>query len=353
MVGSPTSAASKVRSLLAMDVKRLCIGMGLVALPMITAGCQFDESVSSGLSDSNDGGPSVTRRDSGSQRADAGASVDAGPMDAQPPACLMDPTYVERDGSDHRYRFEGSGLHYDQAQASCAATGGHLVVIDDEDENVFVASLGGAPWIGLNDLAVENSFSWVTGVVPSYSNWSNGEPNDSGDHEDCALTTGGNWNDGECSNLREFVCECDPARVAPPPPTCMMSPAYSQIHQGRRYRSEAAATNYMAAQTSCNAEGGHLVVVTDDTENDYVRNMISENAWIGYSDTDVEGSFVWATGTANLFIHWGGGQPDNSGDEDCVETNTNGDWNDLPCSRDRDFVCECDPVVVTDSFGGI
>jgi hypothetical protein len=284
---------------------------------------------------------------------DGGTVVDSDAAVLVPPACIVDSSYELRPGSDHLYRYEASGLFYDQAQASCAATGAHLVVIDDTDENDYVTSLGGAPWIGFNDYAVENSFAWVTGAAISFTKWSSGEPSDNGGDEDCTLVQGGNWNDGECSNLREFVCECDPALHMPPAPACMSSAAYSQVFQGRRYRSEGNTATYADAMASCAAEGGHLAVVTDTAENDYVRSMISDTSWIGFSDSVSEGNFTWITGSTSSYNKWSGPQPDDNGGEDCVEVNTNGDWNDQKCAATRGFVCECDPTVAINSLGGI
>ncbi len=334
-----------------MGVLRARICWRLLVFTALATSCSFDASVPVVVVPSNsDGAPIVDELDASIV---SDATVDATPPDAQLPACLMDSSYVERTGSSHRYHYEASGLFYDQSQSFCAESGAHLVVIDDTDENDFVATLGGSPWIGINDLEVEGSFAWVTSAAVIYSNWSSSEPNDSGGDEDCALSSGGNWNDGECSNLREFVCECDPMRLTPPPPDCMTSSAYSRIYQGRRYRWEPNPTNYAAAQTSCASEGGHLVVVTDDTENGYVQDMISEAAWIGYSDGESEGNFIWGTGSASSYTNWGSGQPDNNSDEDCAEANTNGNWNDLNCSANRAFVCECDPFVTLDTLGAI
>lgn len=338
-----------------MAAKGTCDGGKLAGLALLLSACAFDGNVSVDPA-STAGDAGSTDNPSGADAAfdgDGAVVVDNDAADLLPPACLLDPTYELRPSFDHRYRHEANGLFYDQAQASCAATGAYLVVIDDSDENDYVTSLGGAPWIGFNDYAVENGFEWVTGAAISFTKWSGGEPSDSGGDEDCVLTQGGNWNDGECSNLREFVCECDPAVRIPLAPACMNSAAYSQIFQGRRYRSENNGATYVEAIASCAAEGGHLAVVTDAAENDYVRAMISDTAWIGFSDSASEGSFTWITGSASSYNKWTGPQPDDSGGEDCVEVNTNGDWNDQKCTATRDFVCECDPTVAINSLSGI
>jgi hypothetical protein len=322
-----------------------------LVMPLLASACTFDPSTANG--NGAGGGPSIgpTVGADAAVLDDGALAPDATPGDAET-TCLTDPDYSLRPGSDHRYRFEGSGLVYDEAHAACAGQGAHLVVIDDQNENDYVSSLGGSPWIGLNDLEEEDSFAWVTGDPLNYENWAGNEPNDNGGDEDCTIFQG-NWNDGECSNQREFVCECDPARQVPPPPACLASAAYSQVFQGRRYRAESTATSYALAEASCASEGGHLVVITDDTENGYVRSMISGNKWIGYNDIESEDEFVWVTGSPSSYNNWRDNQPDNSNGEDCVEADNNGDWNDRPCTDNRPYVCECDPFVRGNAFVGL
>jgi len=80
-------------------------------------------------------------------------------------------------------------------QAEAVSLGGHLVTINDADENAFVFSIsGGGPWIGYNDIAVEGTFEWVSGIVTGgYENWAGGEP--SGDSDVVHMQGDGTWND--------------------------------------------------------------------------------------------------------------------------------------------------------------
>lgn len=108
---------------------------------------------------------------------------------------------------------------WEQAQAEAESLGGNLVTINDAQENLWVfamyARLRGYPfgdgldptgyWIGLNDIAEEGVFEWVSGEPVTFTNWAFGEPNNVvGSNEDWVELTVregpvlklGEWNDG-------------------------------------------------------------------------------------------------------------------------------------------------------------
>ena len=70
-------------------------------------------------------------------------------------------------------------------------------------------------WLGATDLTTEGTFIWESsGNLLTYKNWAVGQPNDSGQNEDCihmwCLFKNGEWNDAPCdyiSTPQTSMCE--------------------------------------------------------------------------------------------------------------------------------------------------
>ena len=77
-------------------------------------------------------------------------------------------------------------------------------------------------------------------------------------------------------------------------------------------------------------------------ENSFVHTLIgSGNAWIGYNDQDMEGTFVRSrTGDAGTFSNWSSGAPNMNGEEEnCVVLNGT-DWHDVACNATFQYICK-------------
>ena len=108
------------------------------------------------------------------------------------------------------------------AHQFCVQNGGHLVDIENKEENSIVGNIfengtnteGDGIWIGVNDQISEGLYHASDGSVQKYFNWKAGEPNDDngGLSEDCVEMTfavgfGFTWNDLLCSSKKQFICE--------------------------------------------------------------------------------------------------------------------------------------------------
>jgi mannose receptor, C type len=97
----------------------------------------------------------------------------------------------------------------------------------------------------------------------------------------------------------------------------------------------------------CQGNGGHLVSVADAGEDAFVFDGANQfsNAkfWMGLNDIAVEGKFVWQDGSPVTYTHWEPMEPNEQGDEDCMQGNRfhpKSTWNDESCQQAYRFVCE-------------
>lgn len=142
-------------------------------------------------------------------RADAGLRPDAG--DANPvdvPAagvCADDARYVAVAGLPHRYRTVAVERSWDQARTDCAADGAYLAIPDDALE---AGSEAIRDWVGITDAVQDGVWLTLDGVPATFLPWLPGQP-DGGPTENCARLEDDQLEDRECTDLRDYSCECE------------------------------------------------------------------------------------------------------------------------------------------------
>ncbi len=122
---------------------------------------------------------------------------------------------------DTCYFFCVDKLIWADARDYCLSEGGHLMTLDDADEEIWADAtvdviemlrgvVGSYWWHGFTDRGAEGVWVWDDGTPVSYTNWYAGEPNNVG-NEDCAtinqFTPSLGWNDQTCAALNPYICE--------------------------------------------------------------------------------------------------------------------------------------------------
>jgi len=149
----------------------------------------------------------------------------------------------------------------------------------------------------------------------------------------------------------------------------------SETYNDHTYAMTSSAMTFAEAKAAAAAVGGYLTTVNTKAENTFLTNKFyaaygNKALWIGANDIAQEGTWVWDNGTTsgddnltdticnapsgdctpsnakwadNTTRKWNGGEPNDSGGEDCANiTNANGFWNDLPCTHNQYGIIEFD-----------
>lgn len=296
-------------------------------------------------------------------------------------------------------------LTYNQAEIFCEKAQGKLVTIESEEENTFLTPfVAVSAYIGFNDLSEEGVFKWLSGKEAVYTNWNEGEPNDSATNEDCgALYTNGKWNDLPCTRATSFICEdviikseidsgdaCDTClsvinfsqadsdgdKIGDVCDNCPNSPNEDQLNSElihfncvdemvcyEQYKCSLylfkskyylfcneSPMAFADADNFCKLNNSKLVVIETAEENQFIQSKITGNTIIGFTDTETEGTFKWIDNSFISYTNWRETQPDDyQGAEDCGMIYPDGTWNDAGCESAMNFICETESVKVDQS----
>ncbi|XP_039503720.1 CD209 antigen-like protein C [Pimephales promelas] len=101
--------------------------------------------------------------------------------------------------------------------------------------------------------------------------------------------------------------------------------------------------NWYESRQYCRNRGGDLIIINTEEKQSFITTLVTEGAWIGLSDIQLEGKMTWVDNSTLKQGFWELGEPNNSGNEDCVERRASRpflNWNDIPCSFLRQGICE-------------
>uniref|UniRef100_A0AAZ3NZ99 C-type lectin domain-containing protein n=1 Tax=Oncorhynchus tshawytscha TaxID=74940 RepID=A0AAZ3NZ99_ONCTS len=103
---------------------------------------------------------------------------------------------------------------WDYARQDCLNRGADLVIVNSEDEQVFLTTFDRWIWIGLTDRGTQGTWKWVDGTPLTKAFWWWSEPDSATGEKDCAMMYGGvqniplhAWNYFRCDKKLEWICE--------------------------------------------------------------------------------------------------------------------------------------------------
>ncbi|XP_078594587.1 uncharacterized protein LOC144872390 isoform X2 [Branchiostoma floridae x Branchiostoma japonicum] len=173
---------------------------------------------------------------------------------------------------------------------------------------------------------------------------------------------GGHWAN-EVYQITDTGTTASPTTQAPKlePVTEMASvlqctPGY-ELFQDNCYKAFDVEEDYHRSEAVCEDDGGMLAMPQDQAIDNFLINLRSAlnpyvRYWIGLSDREKEGTWIWADGQPLTFSSWAIGEPNSAGDEDCVvyaaHPTVRDKWNDIPCNLPYRFICQKPAMVVAD-----
>ena len=284
----------------------------------------------------------------------------------------------------HAYTVFDCSMSWKEAKGYCEGLGGHLVTVENDEENNFLISILGEKnyyWIGMK-LDSNGECYWITGEEIKYNRFFDNEPDNYLENQGYCFMYGlrrkdyewvvGDWGDAEEDgvswdgdpfwNDNGFICEWDtiPESISADNKSQLKRELegidYSMIgcFRGHSYLviCNDNLDTWEKAKDYCVSLGGHLATIGSIEENNflysYIVNQGVQTAFFGYSDAQEEGNWVWVTGEKSEYTNWRSGEPSN--DYNCENYAmfyymfTDGTWNDgnlvTTLNTKRNYICE-------------
>ncbi|XP_063040771.1 galactose-specific lectin nattectin-like [Engraulis encrasicolus] len=133
--------------------------------------------------------------------------------------------------------------------------------------------------------------------------------------------------------------------------TSSTCPAGWEKYGERCYKFVSTLSTWAEAERFCLLLGGNLASVHSIADYHYIQGLIvtathgAPLTWLGGSDAQQDGVWLWSDGSRFSFLHWSPGQGGVSS-EACLQMNYGGGllWNDIACSVKSPSVCARRPI---------
>ncbi|XP_075114204.1 pulmonary surfactant-associated protein D-like [Leptodactylus fuscus] len=100
---------------------------------------------------------------------------------------------------------------------------------------------------------------------------------------------------------------------------------------------------YEESKAMCLKAGGQLPLPRNSEETKAILDIAQYynlHVYLGITDIQTEGVFRYPDGKTLTYSNWNTNEPNQDGDEDCVEMLLSGKWNDRACKDKRLNICE-------------
>ncbi|CAH1796584.1 unnamed protein product [Owenia fusiformis] len=277
--------------------------------------------------------------------------------------CKRPTEYIDRcdleDGwhgfGDRCYKFFTDTATFSDAQDTCSGYDGNLLIVDTPDklqiltDSVTCQEISSSLWIGLSDTnGFPGTYIWVDGSPITITNWDDGMPKNVDPGNTCVevvAMAGFKWRTSACNVRKKFMCQ-------KPPGKCLEG--WQELNENcyKTYGLDRDINTWPEAQHTCHGQKAGLLKLESPQENAVIVEKVFptlkdneiESIWLGLSDRDIDGSFVWWDKNPVLIPNWGKNQPRNTAKAmDCGSMQTGdatGKWTTSYCFTKKAFVCE-------------
>jgi tetratricopeptide (TPR) repeat protein len=129
----------------------------------------------------------------------------------------------------------------------------------------------------------------------------------------------------------------------------VLNPDNQHLYRWFGDRTAPSGRSWGSARDYCEAVGGYLVTIQDAAENEFVFELSDGfYSWLGATDEEQEGTWVWVTGESWVYENWDSGEPLSGSDFNYLAHTISSKWTASNHSASNDFICEWDP----ESTGG-
>lgn len=245
----------------------------------------------------------------------------------------------------HTYERIDMGMTWKEAKLYCEGMGGHLATITSAEEQAVVQKLVAEGtqaqyWLGGTDEEKEGEWKWITGEkwsfwhsTVTFNNYNNNEHylqiqrHHWGDKNYLGV-----WNDINNENYiagqdsffatanTGLICEWDtPINKETQNMQTNLNFENADLREfnGHTYLLVTDAVKPTEAELLCQNMGGHLVTITSQAENNFLKGLFAEKSQEGYilggTDRVTEGQWQWMTGEAWTFSDWNSPPEPNDG----------------------------------------